>query len=85
MSAVPTHQELVDLDIDARLLEVWCDIWADVQSGKLPEALLPLVAKHIRAAYGRGYCACIDEDEWTHGSLLHAHGYSVPRRRSSIP
>jgi hypothetical protein len=42
------------------------------------------VAAFMRAAYGKGYCDALTEDE--PGALCHDHGYRIPaRRRAPAP
>ena len=51
--------------------------------GRCPEWNLEVVAAFMRAAYGKGYCDALTEDE--PGSLCHDHGYRIPARRETAP
>ena len=44
---------------------------------------LEVVAAFMRAAYGKGYCDALTEDD--PGSLCHDHGYRIPARRETAP
>ena len=44
---------------------------------------LEVVAAFMRAAYGKGYCDALTEDD--PGSLCHDHGYRIPARREAAP
>ena len=73
MGKRPTRIELLELDIDVRLADLWgeaCDVgdWN-----------LEVVAAFMRAAYGKGYCDALTED--LPGSLCRDHGYRIPLRR----
>ncbi len=65
--------DLLELDIDLRLTELWREA-ADVS-----EWSLEVVSAFMRAAYGKGYCDALTEDE--PGSLCVEHGYEIPARR----
>jgi hypothetical protein len=65
--------DLLELDIDLRLTELWREA-ADVS-----EWSLEVVSAFMRAAYGKGYCDALTEDE--PGSLCVEHGYEIPERR----
>jgi hypothetical protein len=67
----PTRIDLLELDIDLRLTDLWREA-ADVS-----EWSLDVVAAFMRAAYGKGYCDAFTED--SPGSLCHDHGYEIPR------
>ena len=73
MSKTPSRIELLELDIDLRLTDLWREA-ADIS-----EWDLDVVAAFMRAAYGKGYCDALTED--THGTLCIEHGYRVPSRR----
>jgi hypothetical protein len=75
MSRRPSRIELLELDIDLRLADLWTEA-ADVS-----EWTLDVVAAFLRAAYGKGYCDALTEDD--PGSLCHEHGYRIPDRRPS--
>jgi hypothetical protein len=69
----PTRIDLLELDIDLRLTDLWREA-ADVS-----EWNLEVVAAFMRAAYGKGYCDALTEE--SPGSLCEEHGYEVPDRR----
>ena len=71
----PTRIDLLELDIDLRLADLWREA-ADVT-----EWNLEVVAAFMRAAYGKGYCDAFTED--SPGSLCHDHGYEIPRVATS--
>jgi hypothetical protein len=73
MAKGPSRIDLLELDIDLRLTDLWREA-ADVG-----EWNLEIVAAFMRAAYGKGYCDALTEDE--PGSLCHEHGYRIPGRR----
>ena len=52
----PTRIDLLELDIDLRLADLWREA-ADVT-----EWNLEVVAAFMRAAYGKGYCDAFTED-----------------------
>jgi len=73
MNEQPTRVDLLELDIDLRLADLWreaCDV---------SEWNLDVVAAIMRAAYGKGYCDALTED--SPGALCQEHGYRVPDRR----
>jgi len=73
----PTRIDLLELDIDLRLSDLWREA-ADVQ-----EWNLDVVAAFMRAAYGKGYCDALTEE--LPGSLCEDHGYRIPPRRQAVP
>jgi hypothetical protein len=73
MAKRPSRIDLLELDIDLRLTDLWREA-ADVS-----EWNLEIVAAFMRAAYGKGYCDALTEDE--PGALCHDHGYRIPARR----
>jgi hypothetical protein len=73
MSKRPTRIELLELDIDVRL----CDLWAE--AAEVTEWNLDVMAAFMRAAYGKGYCDALTEDD--QGSLCRDHGYRIPFRK----
>lgn len=75
MARRPSRIELLELDIDLRLTDLW------VEAADVDEWSLDVVAALMRAAYGKGYCDALTEDE--PGSLCRDHGYIVPDRRPS--
>jgi len=77
MAKRPTRIDLLELDIDLRLTDLWREA-ADVQ-----EWNLDVVAAFMRAAYGKGYCDALTEE--APGSLCEDHGYRIPpRRRTAV-
>ncbi len=68
----PTRIDLLELDIDLRLTDLWREA-ADVT-----EWSLDVVAAFMRASYGKGYCDALTEE--SPGALCHEHGYDVPAR-----
>ena len=68
----PTRIDLLELDIDLRLADLWREA-ADVQDWNLD-----VVAAFMRAAYGKGYCDALTEE--SPGSLCEDHGYRIPPR-----
>ena len=72
MATRPTRIELLELDIDVRLADLWRE------AGEIQEWSLDVVAAFMRAAYGKGYCDSLTED--APGSLCVEHGYRVPER-----
>ncbi len=75
MSRRPSRIELLELDIDLRLADLWAE------AAEVDEWSIEVVAALMRAAYGKGYCDALIEDE--PGSLCRDHGYVVPDRRPS--
>lgn len=70
----PTRIDLLELDIDLRLTDLWREA-VDVADWNLE-----VVAAFIRAAYGKGYCDALTED--SPGALCLEHGYRIPERES---
>jgi ribonuclease HI len=62
---------------NATLQELWRE------AADLGEWSLDIVAAFMRAAYGKGYCDALTEEN--PGSLCHDHGYRVPPRRVPTP
>jgi len=73
MGKRPSRIELLELDIDLRLSDLWSEACG------VADWNLEVVAAFLRAAYGKGYCDALTED--APGSLCLEHGYDVPRRR----
>jgi len=69
----PPRIDLLELDMDLRLADLWRE------AGEITEWNLEVAAAFMRAAYGKGYCDALTEE--SPGSLCHEHGYSVPGRR----
>ena len=73
MAKKPSRIDLLELDIDLRLTDLWRE------AGEITDWNLDVVAAFMRAAYGKGYCDALTED--SPGSLCHDHGYRIPGRR----
>ena len=73
MSSRPTRIDLLELDIDLRLADLWRE------AAGITDWSLDVVAAFMRAAYGKGYCDALTED--APGALCADHGYRVPARR----
>ena len=73
MATDPSRIELLELDIDMRLADLWREAL------EIDEWTLEVAAAFMRAAYGKGYCDALTED--APGSLCNDHGYRVPDRR----
>lgn len=74
MSQAVSRIELLELDIDTRLADLWREA-AMVEKWRLEDA-----AAFMRAAYGKGYVDALSEE--TPGEMILAHGYRIPERRS---
>jgi hypothetical protein len=68
----PSRIELVELDIDVRMAELWEEL------SQNEEWSLEVTAAFMRAAYGKGYSDALTEPVL--GSLARDHGYAVPKR-----
>ena len=75
MAKRPSRIDLLELDIDLRLADLWRE------AGEISEWNLDVVAAFMRAAYGKGYCDALTEE--SPGSLCADHGYRVPGRRQT--
>jgi hypothetical protein len=75
MAQNPSRIDLLELDIDLRLADLWRE------ASTINEWSLEVVAAFMRAAYGKGYCDALTED--APGSLCADHGYRVPARKQS--
>jgi hypothetical protein len=73
MTVRPTRIDLLELDIDLRLNDLWRE------ASGIEEWSLEIVSAFMRAAYGKGYCDALTED--SPGSLCADHGYRVPARK----
>ncbi len=76
MGRRPSRIELLELDIDLRLTDLWSE------AAEVDEWSLEVVAALMRAAYGKGYCDALTEEE--PGALCRDHGYVVPGRRQAL-
>ena len=77
MSKRPSRIDLLELDIDLRLADLWRE------AAEIGEWNLEIAAAFMRAAYGKGYCDALTED--APGSLCLDHGYRIPARRDGQP
>jgi len=68
----PSRIDLLELDIDLRLADLWRE------ASEIEDWNLDVVAAFMRAAYGKGYCDALTED--LPGSLCEEHGYRIPTR-----
>ena len=75
MPRQPSRIELLELDIDLRLSDLWRE------ASEIAEWNLDVVAAFMRAAYGKGYCDALTED--SPGRLCEEHGYRIPTRRAT--
>ena len=79
MSAQLHRTELLELDIDTRLADLWAEL---PEFPEVEEAgLLETFACFMRAAYGRGSVDALIEPKL--GELCRAHGSIVPERRAA--
>ena len=69
-TAYPSRIDLLELDIDLRLTDLWRE------ACEVTEWNLEVVAAFMRAAYGKGYCDALTED--APGLALREHGYRIP-------
>jgi hypothetical protein len=77
MSNSPSRIDLLELDIDLRLADLWRE------ANEIEDWSIEVVAAFMRAAYGKGYCDSLTED--SPGSLCEEHGYRVPSRPAAAP
>jgi hypothetical protein len=77
VNTVPSRIDLLELDIDLRLADLWRE------ATEISDWSLDVVAAFMRAAYGKGYCDALTES--APGSLCAEHGYRVPGRREPAP
>jgi hypothetical protein len=77
MPKPPSRIDLLELDIDLRLADLWRE------AGTIEDWSLEVVAAFMRAAYGKGYCDALTEE--SPGSLCADHGYRVPKRPDPAP
>ena len=73
MAKRPSRIDLLELDIDLRLADLWRE------AASIEEWSLEVVAAFMRASYGKGYCDALTEE--SPGALCAEHGYRVPGRR----
>jgi hypothetical protein len=77
MPTRPSRIDLLELDIDLRLTDLWRE------AAGIEEWSLEVVAAFMRAAYGKGYCDALTEE--LPGALCADHGYRVPERPERAP
>ena len=73
MAKRPSRVDLLELDIDLRLADLWRELC------EITDWNLEIAAAFMRAAYGKGYCDALSEDD--PGSLCLDHGYRLPVKR----
>ena len=80
MATSPTRIDLLELDIDLRLADLWRE------AAGISEWSLDVVAAFMRAAYGKGYCDALTEDAGLAlcGSRLSDPGAEADGRRRGI-
>src|SRR5262249_25962345 len=66
----PSRIDLLELDIDLRLADLWRE------ASEIEEWNIEVVAAFMRAAYGKGYCDALTEE--SPGSLCEGDGYRRP-------
>jgi len=72
----PTSLELLELDLDARLVSLWLEAWSVAEWNE--EAVAPF----LRVAYWNGYTDALTESQ--RGVLYEDHGLDVPERGSCL-
>jgi hypothetical protein len=70
MVAQPTPIDLLELDIDIRLHDLWREVVG------VTDWSLDILAAFMRAAYGKAYCDALTEDD--PGCLCSDHGFRAP-------
>ena len=70
MAKHPSPIELLELDIDLRIADLWAEII------EVDEWSVDVVVALMRAAYGEGYCDALTEEE--PGVLCRDHGDVAP-------
>jgi hypothetical protein len=75
MAKRPSRVDLLELDIDLRL----ADLWREME--EIGDWTLEIAAAFMRAAYGKGYCDALSEDD--QGSLCLDHGYRLPAKKDA--
>jgi hypothetical protein len=76
MAKRPSRVDLLELDIDLRLADLWREL------SEISEWNMEIAAAFMRAAYGKGYCDALTED--APGSLCRDHGYRIPERKPLV-
>ncbi len=75
MSVTPTRIDLLELDIDLRLTDLWREALG------IEEWSIEVVSAFMRAAYGKGYCDALTEE--APGSLLRRSRLPCPRAQAT--
>ena len=73
MTAKPTTFDLLELDLDTRLVSVWLQAWEVEDWGST------ILGPFLRLAYGSGYTDALTETR--RGTLFTTHSHPVPTRR----
>jgi hypothetical protein len=79
-AAEAARRQLLEADVDARLLELWAMLWREapnaLTSTMEDDVARSLLASVMRQAYGQGYHDALLEDaEGRRGELATRHGY----------
>lgn len=69
-TTIPDRIDLLELDVDTRLSDLWSHLLENEQWD------LVTTAQFMRAAYGQGYLDALEEP--TRGQFALDHGYRVP-------
>lgn len=71
----PTRREMVELDIDMRIADLWKELGFEKD---LSDEERECIAVYMRAAYGKGYKDALEEDDREErGKLFLDNGYDV--------
>ena len=73
MAKRPSRVDLLELDIDLRLADLWREL------SEISDWNMEIAAAFMRAAYGKGYCDALTEED--PGSLCLDHGYRLPAKQ----
>lgn len=74
--STPTALDLLELDIDLRLVDLWKEL-----DKFLPDHMVDPVAICLRVAFSRGYEEALTDP--VPGGFFIEHGYPVPERRAA--
>jgi hypothetical protein len=74
MATLPSPIDLLELDIDLRIADLWSELV------EVDGCSVEVVAALMRAAYGKGYCDALTEAE--PGTLCRDHDHVVSLRKS---
>jgi hypothetical protein len=75
MATLPSPIDLLELDIDLRIADLWAELV------EVDDCSVEVVAALMRAAYGKGYSDALTEAE--PGTLCRDHSQVVPLRKSA--